>query len=148
MKKYFSLCTSAVLLTFALSANAATIEIKTLNNGKDGIMVFEPSFVKANKGDTIKFVPTDPAHDVASVSLPKGVKAFSAPVGKPLSIKVTEEGVYFYECKAHLPMAMIGVIQVGNSKANLEEAKKAAKAMAPQFVMNKERVDKYFNQVK
>jgi pseudoazurin len=135
-------------LTLATSAGfAATHTIKMLNNGKEGIMVFEPAYLKANKGDTIKFVPTDAAHDVASVSIPKGAKSWKGALGKEVTTKVTEEGVYLYECSAHLPMAMIGVIQVGQP-VNLEEVKKAGKELLPKFAMNKERLDKYLSQVK
>ena len=129
------------------SAYSATHEVKMLNNGKDGIMVFEPGYVKAAKGDTIKFVPVDPAHDVASVAIPKGAKPFTAPVGKSISVKMDQEGVYVYECKAHLPMAMVGVIQVGNA-SNLADAKKASAELGKMFVMNKDRLDKYLSQVK
>lgn len=132
---------------FAGTAQAATHEIKMLNNGKDGIMVFEPGYLKAAKGDTIKFVPTDPAHDVASVTIPKGAKPFVGAIGKAVTIKVNEEGVYVYECKAHLPMAMVGVIQVG-APSNLADAKKGAADLAKSFVMHKDRLDKYLNQVK
>lgn len=132
---------------FGVTAQAATHEIKMLNNGKDGIMVFEPAYVKAAKGDTIKFVPTDPAHDVSSVAIPKGAKAFKGDAGKAVTVKVTTEGVYVYECKAHLPMAMVGVIQVG-APTNLADAKKSAADLAKAFVMNKDRLDKYLAQVK
>ncbi|AFY02176.1 pseudoazurin [Bdellovibrio bacteriovorus] len=138
---------TALILAAALNAEAATHEIKMLNNGKEGIMVFEPAYLKAAKGDTIKFVPTDPSHDVSSVVVPKGAKAFSAPLNKPLTIKVTEEGVYVYECKIHLPMAMVGVIQVG-TPTNLKEAQDKSKEMSKTFAMNKDRLDKYLNQVK
>lgn len=138
---------SAIILAAAFSANAATHQVKMLNNGKDGIMVFEPAYLKAAKGDTINFVPTDPSHDVSSVVVPKGAKAFSAPLNKPLTIKVTEEGVYVYECKIHLPMAMVGVIQVGNP-SNLNEAKDKSKELSKSFAMNKDRLDKYLSQVK
>jgi pseudoazurin len=142
-----SLLVSAAISLFAVSGLAATHEIKMLNNGKDGIMVFEPAYLKANKGDTIKFVPTDPAHDVASVAIPKGAKSFTGAVGKPLSVSVTQEGVYLYECKSHLPMAMIGVIQVGKP-TNLDDVKKSGAELAKKFVMQKERLDKYLSQVK
>jgi pseudoazurin len=129
------------------SAFAATHEVKMLNNGKEGIMVFEPSFLKANKGDTIKFVATDPAHDVSSVSIPKGAKAWKGEVSKSVTTKVTEEGVYLYECKSHIAMAMVGVIQVGKP-ANLAEVKTAAKDLSTKFMMHKDRLDKIMANVK
>lgn len=141
------LSTSLVLiLAMAQSALAANHEVKMLNNGKDGIMVFEPAVLKAAKGDTVKFVPTDPAHDVASVTIPKGAKAFKGEVNKAVTVKLTHEGVYFYECKSHLPMAMVGLIQVGKA-SNLEEVKTAAKEMTPKFAVNKDRLDKYLTQI-
>jgi pseudoazurin len=143
--------TALVLLASLLSAslaNAATHEIKMLNNGKDGIMVFEPAFLKAKKGDVIKFVPTDAGHDVASVSIPKGAKSWTGEVGKAVTTTLTKEGVYLYECKVHLPMAMIGVIQVGKA-SNLDDVKKAAASeLDPKIAMNKERVAKYLGEVK
>ena len=34
-------------------------EVKMLNSGADGIMVFEPAVIKISKGDTVNFVATD-----------------------------------------------------------------------------------------
>lgn len=144
-KLFFSILSACLFI--GVASQAATHEIKMLNNGKEGIMVFEPAYLKAAKGDTIKFIPTDAAHDVASVAIPKGAKAFKGDVGKPVTVKVTEEGVYVYECKSHLPMAMVGVIQVGTA-TNLADAKKSATDLAKAFVMNKDRLDKYLAQVK
>ncbi len=127
-------------------AEAATHEVKMLNNGKTGIMVFEPAFLKAAKGDTVKFIPTDAAHDVASVAVPKGAKTWKGELSKPVTTVLTEEGVYLYDCKAHLPMAMVGVIQVGKA-TNLAEVQTAAKETAAKFMMNKDRLDKLLAQV-
>lgn len=142
MKKLILIST----LLFAQAGLTATHEIKMLNNGKDGIMAFEPAFLKANKGDTIKFLPTDPAHDVASVAIPKGAKAFEGAVGKAVTVKVTEEGVYFYECKSHIPMAMVGVIQVGKP-VNLADVEAKSQELAKKFVMQKERLPKIMAQI-
>lgn len=138
--------TVALFTLFAQGAGAATHEVKMLNNGKDGIMVFEPAVLKAAKGDTVKFLPTDPAHDVASVTVPKGAKSFKGDVNKAVTVKLTHEGVYFYECKSHIPMAMVGLIQVGKA-SNLEEVKTAAKELTPKFAVNKDRLDKYLAQI-
>lgn len=128
-------------------AHAATHEVKMLNNGKDGIMVFEPAVLKAKKGDVVNFVPTHPSHDVASVAVPKGAKSWAGKVDKAVKVTLTQEGLYLYECKSHLPMAMIGVIQVGNS-ANYDEVKKSADALTSKFVLHKDRLDKYLAQVR
>ncbi len=146
MKNIFAAGLFAIATTFAVSSQAASHEVKMLNNGKEGIMVFDPPYLKAAVGDTVKFVPTDPAHDVASVAIPKGAKPWSGTVGKAVSVKLTAEGVYVYECKSHIPMAMVGVIQVGKA-SNLADAQKASKELATKFVMNKDRLDKYMAKV-
>lgn len=147
MKSLINLCALALVAFATVNAQAATHEIKMLNNGKDGIMVFEPSYVKANKGDTIKFIPTDVSHDVASVNIPKGAKSWKGEINKPVTTTVTQEGVYLYECPVHIAMAMVGVIQVGKP-SNLEDVKKAGAELSKKFAMNKDRLDKILAQVK
>ena len=44
-----------LMLTASLSAYAANHEVKMLDNGKDGSMVFEPGYVNAKVGDTVTF---------------------------------------------------------------------------------------------
>ena len=41
-------------------------EVKMLNAGADGTMVFEPPVLKVSVGDTINFVLVDPMHNSAS----------------------------------------------------------------------------------
>lgn len=54
------LLNAAAILTVASFAAAAEIEVKTLSKGSDrGKMVFEPTLVKIEPGDTIKFVAAD-----------------------------------------------------------------------------------------
>lgn len=51
---------AAAIPTVASFAAAAEIEIKMLNKGSDrGKMVFEPTLVKIERGDTIRFVAAD-----------------------------------------------------------------------------------------
>lgn len=147
MKSLINLCALALAALVTVNAQAATHEIKMLNSGKDGIMVFDPPYLKANKGDTIKFVPTDVSHDVASVSVPKGAKSWKGELNKAVTTTVTQEGVYLYECPVHIAMAMVGVIQVGKP-TNLDEVKKAGAELSKKFAMNKDRLDKYLGQVK
>lgn len=135
------------LIAAATVAEAKTVEVKMLNNGKDGIMVFEPAFVKVDVGDTVKFVPTDAAHNSSSVYVPPGAKPWMGKTDQALSVKMTKEGVYLYKCDPHVVMAMIGVIQVGKA-TNLAEARAAGDKLAATISMNKERVKKYLDQAK
>ena len=48
-------------------AQAAEFEVKMLNRGEAGMMVFEPAFLQVEKGDTVTFVPTDRSHNAESI---------------------------------------------------------------------------------
>ncbi len=69
MKKAFM--TPLALLLAALAgahgASAAEFQVKMLNKGEKGAMVFEPDLVKAAPGDTIKFVSVDPGHNAETI---------------------------------------------------------------------------------
>lgn len=120
-------------------ANAAEIKVKMLNSGEKGaIMVFEPAYVKANVGDTIKFEPTQPGgHNAKSLVAPKGAVEFTSKPDTAFSYKVEKEGVYLYACEPHKTMGMVGVIQVGKP-TNLADVKKVADAEGAKLSMNKD----------
>lgn len=104
---------AAVLL--ATSAYAEVFEVKMLNKGTDGAMVFEPAFVKAAVGDTITFVSTDKGHNVEGIKgmLPDGVEEFKSDMGADYTLTVTAEGIYGIKCTPHYAMGMVALIQVG-----------------------------------
>jgi pseudoazurin len=122
--------TAAALVFSAAAAMAQTVhEVKMLNKGTDGQpMVFEPAFVKAAPGDTIKFIPTDKGHIVENVEngIPAGAEPFKSKINEEYSLTVTAEGLYFVKCKPHLPMGMVMAIQVG-AAGDVEAAKAAIK---------------------
>ena len=98
---------------------ADEIEVKMLNKGEEGKMVFEPSFIKANKGDTIIFLPTDKGHMAASIKgmIPKGAKSFKSKITKKYKYIVKEEGLYGIRCTPHYANGMVALIQVGDADA-------------------------------
>lgn len=114
-------------LMIAGGANAAEVEVKMLNKSADGIMVFEPSLVRINPGDTVKFIPADKGHNVETVDnmLPEGGKAFVGKVNEELAITFDKPGVYGYKCKPHYSMGMVGMVVVGNP-TNVDQAKAVA----------------------
>ena len=144
MKKLVTLAIGAFLASGAFSAEH---QIKMLNNGKDGIMVFEPGFVQAAKGDTVKFIKTDASHNSASFFAPTGAKGWKGKQDEEIVVTLSEEGIYMYQCDPHKPMAMVGVIQVGKA-TNLDEAKKEAANYSKSLAMNKDRLTKYLDQAK
>ena len=117
MKKLILLMTT---LLFGLSVNllsAAEIEVKMLNKDADGNkMVFEPMLIKANKGDTVTFLPTEKGHMAASMKgmLPEGIKKFKGKINKAVSIVVSEDGLYGIKCTPHFANGMIAIIAVGD----------------------------------
>lgn len=105
-------------------AGAAEFEIKMLNKGAKGAMVFEPDFVRAAPGDTIKFVPTDKSHSAESIKdmLPDGAEPFKGKLNEEITVTVSKEGVYGVKCAPHYGMGMVALIVVGQP-VNVDAAK-------------------------
>lgn len=87
-----------------------------LNQGEQGRMVFEPSVVKIQPGDTVKFVATDKGHNVEYIAgmVPEGVEMVKSPLGQDVSITFDTAGAYGYKCTPHVFMGMVGLIVVGD----------------------------------
>jgi len=124
MRKVIVLGALVAALGFAGAANAAEIEIKMLNKGAEGVMVFEPSFVKINPGDTVKFLASDKGHNVETIDtmVPEGGKTFVGKMNEEVAITFDKPGVYGYKCKPHYGMGMVGMIVVGEP-TNADQAK-------------------------
>lgn len=114
--------TALALMTGA--AFAETHEVKMLNKGEAGSMVFEPDFVAAQAGDTIHFVSVDKGHNVEGIKgmLPDGVAAFKSKMNKDYELTVDAEGIYGVKCTPHYGMGMVALIQVG-AASNLDAVK-------------------------
>lgn len=124
----------------ATSALAETFEVKMLNKGTDGAMVFEPAFVKAAVGDTVNFLSPDKGHNVESIEgmLPEGVEAFKSAMSKDFTLTLTAEGLYGIKCTPHYAMGMVALIQVGapvnlNAAAAVVQKGKAKTRFEPLF---------------
>jgi len=141
------------LITLFLSSNlfiqAENYEVKMLNQGSEGYMVFEPAVLKIKKGDTVTFKATDAAHNSASIKgmIPSGAEKWNGKLSQDISVTFNVEGVYGYQCTPHMMMAMVGIIEVGENQGNLESIKTAAQKIKSAFVMNQERLDKYLSQL-
>lgn len=135
-----------MMLLFSAASFAQVHEIKMLDYGQEGGMVFEPSFLAVEPGDTITFIPTATGHFVRSALVPEGAKEWSSELDQPYSVTVEEEGVYVYFCPPHLTMAMLGVIQVGAATGKAEVTEKMASFHRRQ-IMNKQRLWAYLDQV-
>ena len=138
----------ALLATAGISgAIAAEHQIQMLDTGPDGsIMVFDPPYLKIDKGDTVTFVAKDPGHNVISGYVPDGSRTWKGTVSHSLSVKLDTEGVYIYECDLHNPLGMVGVIQVGNP-VNLDAARQAAANISKRMAMGGDRLQSYLDKV-
>ena len=123
--------------------------VKMLNQGAEGYMVFEPSVLNIDVGDSVTFQSTDPAHNSASMvgMIPEGATPWNSDLSKDITVTFNIKGVYGYQCTPHSMMAMVGVINVGGDYSNLDQVKIAAAAKKASFVMNQDRLDNYINQL-
>ncbi|RDL43089.1 pseudoazurin [Marinomonas piezotolerans] len=141
------LLTGIIILLLASAAQAKDWQVKMLSFGEQGPMVFEPAFLKANVGDTVTFIPTDPGHHVQSYLVPDGQEAWASKLNETYSITLVEEGVQLYYCPPHLVMGMVGIIQVGDA-VNQAALDSAYENLRTRIALNPERVDQIVNQVK
>ncbi|WP_196260150.1 pseudoazurin [Pelagibacterium limicola] len=125
MKTPLAAAFAATLALLAVPAFAADHEVKMLNKGAAGVMVFEPAALHVQPGDTVTFLATDPGHNVEFIAgmFPEGVEAFRSTLGKDVTITFDVPGVYGVKCTPHLAMGMVGVIKVGDDPHNIEAVK-------------------------
>jgi pseudoazurin len=133
----------AATLAAPLGAHAADVEVKMVNKGANGLMAFEPSFVKIAPGDVVHFVLVDKGHNVESLNgmIPDGATAFAGKINQPLDVTFDKAGVYGIRCKPHYGMGMVGLIVVGEP-TNADAAK-----VVPQTGMAKKVFAKLFEQL-
>ena len=146
MKKSF-----LIIFLFLVQLNlfSADHTVKMLNQGATGIMVFEPAYLKINPGDSVTFKSIDAAHNSASISsmIPNNAQAWNSDLSRDITVDFNVPGVYVYQCTPHVMMAMVGVIQVGNDKSNLDTVIAAATQFKSIFVMNDSRLDDYLSKI-
>tara|TARA_B100000482_G_scaffold183092_1_gene157681 strand:- start:730 stop:1173 length:444 start_codon:yes stop_codon:yes gene_type:complete len=134
---------------FNLDIVSANHEVKMLNQGPTGVMVFEPAVLNINIGDTVTFKSVDAAHNSASIPgmIPAGASPWNGQLSQDLTVSFDVAGIYGYQCTPHSMMAMVGVIEVGNDQSNMNEVKSAAQTFKSTFVMNQSRLDDYLAQI-
>lgn len=116
-----------VAAVVALPALGANVEVKMLNKGETGTMVFEPALVEIAPGDTVTFVPADKGHNAETISgmIPEGAEPFKGKISQEISVTFDVPGAYGVKCMPHLALGMVMLVVVGEDPANLEEAKTA-----------------------
>ncbi len=107
----------------ATAADAAEFEVKMLNKGAKGTMVFEPDLVKLAPGDSVRFVATNKGHNVETIKgmVPDGAATFAGKMNEEVLVTFDQPGLYGIRCKPHYGLGMVGLIAVGEA-TNAAEA--------------------------
>ncbi len=123
--------TMAAVLLFSAPAlsNAAEFEVKMLNKGAEGAMVFEPAGLKIAPGDTVTFIPTDKGHNAEIIKgmIPDGATEFKGKMNEEIKVTFDVPGLYGVKCAPHVGMGMVAAILVGDAPATNLDAFNAAK---------------------
>ena len=120
----------AAALLAGAPAGAAEHEIRMLDRGDAGPMVFEPALLRIAPGDTVRFRASDKGHNAESLAVmtPEDTILFRGRINEEVAITFDKPGLYGYQCKPHYSLGMVGLIVVGEgeaAKANLEQARAA-----------------------
>ena len=123
MIKKFQFLAVAAALVVAGPALAEDFEVHMLNKGEAGAMVFEPHFIHAQPGDTIKFVPVDKGHNAETLkgAIPEGAETFKTAINEEFVWTVEVPGLYGIKCTPHVGTGMMMAVQVGDDTSNLED---------------------------
>ena len=122
----FPVIVAALIAIAPGGATAAEHVVKMLNdNGKGEFMVFEPSYIEAAPGDTVKFVAVDQFHNAETLPeiWPEGAETFKGELSQDVTLKIEKPGVYGIKCLPHFAMGMVMAVVVGDAPANLEAVK-------------------------
>jgi pseudoazurin len=139
MRKVMSLAAFALVFSASMTL-AAEVQVKMLNKGAEGLMVFEPALVKIEPGDTVKFVASDKSHNAETIKgmLPADATPFLGKSDEDVAVTFEKPGVYGVKCLPHYGMGMVAMVVVG-TPTNVDEAKsipqvgKAKQVMAGLF---------------
>ncbi|HSG36500.1 MAG TPA: pseudoazurin [Paracoccaceae bacterium] len=112
--KFASLLLAATLAS--APAFAAEHVVEMLNKGDDGMMVFQPGLIRAEIGDTVRFVPTDRGHNVETIEgfIPEGYEMVLGAMDQEVILEITAEGLYGLRCKPHFGLGMVALIVAGD----------------------------------
>lgn len=115
----FRMIASGLALSVALTgaAVAEDFEVKMLNRGEAGSMIFKPAFLQIAAGDTVKFIAEDRGHNAESIveMMPEGAEPFEGKINEEIEVTFDVDGLYGVRCKPHYAMGMVMTIAVGDA---------------------------------
>ncbi|MGQ0486347.1 MAG: plastocyanin/azurin family copper-binding protein [Hyphomicrobiales bacterium] len=73
-----------LLVLSASPALAEMHEVKMFNRNAEGAMIYEPQFLRTAPGDKVKFVPTQPSHNAATIEgmIPADAQPFKSRINE------------------------------------------------------------------
>lgn len=103
-------------------------EVQMLNEHPDDSkekMVYVPDLIRANPGDTIRFISSNPGHNIQSMKdmLPEGVEKFKSTIGEDYDLVLSVEGAYGIGCTPHSSVGMVMLVLFGDVAGNYEALK-------------------------
>lgn len=103
------------VLMLASPAFAEMHEVKMLNRNDEGPMIYEPQFLRIAPGDSVRFLPTQPGHNAATIEgfLPEGATPFKSGINQEFEVSFDIPGTYGVKCSPHYAMGMVMLIEVG-----------------------------------
>jgi pseudoazurin len=126
----------ATAMAVALPSLGADYEVLMLNKDSQGrTMQFEPAFLRVEPGDTVTFIPADKGHNAETILdlIPGDAPTWKGKTNEAIKVSFTVPGLYAYKCMPHFPMGMVGLIQVGDDRSNMQDimaARVPARAVA------------------
>lgn len=109
--------TAVLMLALMLpsAALAETIEVKMVNRGEYGSMVYEPDYVELKPGDSLHFIAANKSHNAASIDgmVPGGYAGFKGKIDEEITVSFDQPGFYGIKCSPHYGMGMVMVVKVG-----------------------------------
>jgi pseudoazurin len=105
-------------------SSSAILDVKILNKGADGEMVFKPDLVRIKPGESVRFIPTDRTHNAASIRtmMPEGETPFAGAIDQDITVNFMVQGIYGIQCSPHYSMGMVAAVVVGDP-VNLDAIK-------------------------
>lgn len=118
----------AALILLGGAAKPVVHEVRMLNRGAAGSMVFEPGLIRARVGDVVRFLPTDPGHNAELIRgmTPDGVPLTRGLMNRTFDLPIRRPGLYGVKCAPHLGMGMVALIAAGDVKAQAAAFQTAA----------------------
>ncbi|WP_198672376.1 pseudoazurin [Pseudogemmobacter bohemicus] len=107
---------AALFLMIAAPAFAETHEVGMYNRSENGPMIYEPSYLKIAPGDSVRFIPTQPSHNAATIDdmIPEGATPFKSKINEDFTVTFEVPGAYGIKCSPHVAMGMVMLIHVGD----------------------------------